>query len=135
MSLKVVFEPQIAATRPTFREKKNHPYLQAGYGPVSGEKRECKRTKPVSILTKTRLCHLKYFSIDIQRYINMFDNTNLLYFKQSRLSKTGVSNSIYLGAAGGKVWVRLGRIRDFTKKSPQMSLLTVLIISSEHEVS
>ena len=52
-----------------------------------------------------------------------------------RDSRPGVSNSIYLGAAGGKVWVRLGRIRDFTKKSPQMSLLTVLIISSEHEVS
>uniref|UniRef100_A0A803JNW0 Tc1-like transposase DDE domain-containing protein n=1 Tax=Xenopus tropicalis TaxID=8364 RepID=A0A803JNW0_XENTR len=31
-------------------------------------------------------------------------------------STTGGSNSIYLGAAGGKVRMRLGRIRDFTKK-------------------
>ena len=31
--------------------------------------------------------------------------------------KSGVSNSIYLGAAGGRVWVRLGHIRYSTKKS------------------
>ena len=31
-------------------------------------------------------------------------------------SRAGISNSIYLGAAGVRVWVRLGRIRFFRKK-------------------
>ena len=31
-------------------------------------------------------------------------------------SKAGVSNSIYLGATRGRVWVRLGRIKYSTKK-------------------
>ena len=31
--------------------------------------------------------------------------------------KSGVSNSNYLGAAGGSIWMRLGRIRYSTKKT------------------
>ena len=32
--------------------------------------------------------------------------------------RTGISNSIYLGAAGSRVWVRLGRIRFSARKAP-----------------
>ncbi len=36
--------------------------------------------------------------------------------KSTRPCRPGVSNSTYLGAAGGRVWVRLGRIKYSTKK-------------------
>ena len=57
--------------------------------------------------------------------------------------KAVVSNSIYLGAAGGRVWVRLGRIRYSTKKAllKKKTIFSNVIInssltwmgSSEHE--
>ncbi len=49
--------------------------------------------------------------------------------------RAGVSNSIYLGAAGGRVWVRLGRIKYSTKKGAQLiqsSQSLLLTVSSEH---
>ena len=62
----------------------------------------------------------------------MFLTKNVLYPKAAILEthkqfKPGVSNSIYLGAARGRVWVRLGRIRFSTKSSrkPPRSFLSL----------
>ena len=47
---------------------------------------------------------------DIDTYID------IEYYIYSQMVIPGVSNSIYLGAAGGRVGVRLGRIKYSTKK-------------------